>query len=141
MGTPNLQTQSGNRVQVELDGNILGLIQNVSFDDDYSNEPASGVGDIHTQEHVPTRATHTVTVSKMVLRQDKMRSAGIIPRNGDDVLKGIVFDIVVYDKDTGRMLRKAIGCSYNSGRTDINKHQILMASGTFNALDVQGEGA
>lgn len=140
MAIPNVKTQSGNRVQVELDGKVLGLIQNVSGDDDYANEPASGIGDIHPQEHVPTAARHTVTVSKMVLRQDVMRSAGIFLRNGDDALKGLVFDIVVYDKDTNRMLRKYIGCSFNSGRTDINKHAIIMASGTFNALDVQGEG-
>ena len=55
MATQNLKTRSGNLITVVFDGKQIGLVQNVRMNDDYSPEPASGVGDIHVEEYVPTR--------------------------------------------------------------------------------------
>lgn len=134
----NQKVRTGNRIVVVLDGKQVGLIQSVRMSDDYSPEPASGVGDIHTIEHVPTRASHTLSVSAMALNRGSMRSAGVTGENGDSVLQGLVFDIEVYDKDTGVQLRKYVGCTYASGDIDISKHAIVMTSATFLALDVVG---
>ena len=144
MGTPqfqtNLKTRSGNRVKVFLAGVQVGLIQSVRASDDYSPEPASGVGDIHVQEYVPTMARHMLSVSNMVLNVGNLRSVCITPENGDGVLKGLVFDFVTVSKDDGAVLRKYVGCSYASGDVDISKHAIVMQSSQFNCLDVQGLG-
>lgn len=136
----NLKVRSGNRIVVVLDGKQVGLLQNVRASDDYGPEPASGIGDIHAVEYVPTMARHTLSVSKMVLNVEKIREIGIFPENGDAVLQGLVFDFEQYDKDSGQLLRKYVGCSYASGDIDVSKHAIVMASGTFNALDVTGTG-
>lgn len=136
----NLKTRSGNRIAIVIDGKQYGLLQNVRASDDYGPEPASGIGDIHAIEYVPTMARHVLSISKMVLNADKLRADGIFPENGDAVLQGLVFDIEQYDKDTGAILRKYRGCSYASGDIDVSKHAIVMASGTFNALDVGGTG-
>lgn len=136
----NLKTRSGNRITVVLDGKQYGLLQSVRASDDYGPEPASGIGDIHAQEYVPSMARHVLSVSKMVLNADKMRADGIFPENGDAALQGLVFDIEQYDKDSGQLLRKYVGCSYASGDIEVSKHSIVMASGTFNALDVTGTG-
>lgn len=138
MAQQNLKTRSGNRLVVVLDGKQVGLVQSVRMSDDYSPEPASGIGDIHVQEYVPTMARHTLSVSNMVLNRGSLREAGIAPENGDAVLQGLVFDIEVYSRDDGALLRKYVGCSYASGDVDITKHAIVMASATFNALDVTG---
>lgn len=138
MAQQNLKTRSGNRLIVVLDGKQVGLVQSVRMSDDYSPEPASGIGDIHVQEYVPTMARHTLSVSNMVLNRGSLREAGIAPENGDAVLQGLVFDIEVYSRDDGALLRKYVGCSYASGDVDITKHAIVMASATFNALDVTG---
>jgi hypothetical protein len=138
MATQNLKTRSGNRIIPTFDGKIIGAIQSVRMSDDYAPEAMSGIGDIHAQEYVPSMARHTLTVSQMVLNTGSMRQAGIAAQNGDDVLQGLVFDIEVYSKDDGTLLRKYVGCSYASGDVDINKHAIVMSSGTFNALDVVG---
>lgn len=138
MATQNLKTRSGNRIVAVFDGKQIGLIQSVRMSDDYGPEPASGIGDIHVQEYVPTMARHNLSVSSMVLNSGSMRSAGIAMENGDAVLQGLVFDIEVYDKDTGDQIRKYVGCSYASGDLEISKHAIVMSSGTFNALDVVG---
>jgi hypothetical protein len=140
MATQNLKTRSGNRIAAVFDGKQIGLLQSVRMNDDYSPEPASGIGDIHVQEYVPTMARHSISVSAMVLNKGSMMSAGIAMENGDAVLQGLVFDIEVYDKDTGDLLRKYMGVSYASGDIDITKHAIVVQSGQFNALDVQGTG-
>lgn len=137
----NRKVKSGNRIVITYDGFQVGLIQSVRMNDDYSPEPASGIGDIHVAEWVPTMARHNLTVSRMILETDKMRERGIMSENGDAVLEGLVFDIETYAKDDGTLLRKYIGCSYASGDLEVSKHQILMGSGQFNALDVSGTGA
>lgn len=139
--TQNRKVRSGNRIAITFNGIQVGMIQSVRSNDDYAPEPASGIGDIHVQEYVPTMARHTLNVSRMVLENDKLREVGIFSENGDAVLQGYVFDIVHYDKDTGAELRKYTGCSYASGDLDVSKHAIVMSSGTFNALNVTGTGA
>lgn len=136
----NLQTHTGNRIVVEFDGKKIGAVQSARINDSYGLDDVSGIGDIHVIEHVPTKATHTVSVSNMVLFNKSMRRAGLVPENGDDALKGMVFDLVAYSKDTGEMLRKAIGCSYDSGDISIDAHRVVMASASFKALDVAGMG-
>jgi hypothetical protein len=136
----NVQVESGNRIIVTFDDKQIGLVQNVRMSDDYGPEPASGVGDIHVVEHVPTMARHMLSVSMMVLKKKSMRAAGITALNGDFALRGLVFDIVVMSKDDGSVLKKYSGCSYASGDVDVSKHQIVMASAQFNALDTDGDG-
>ena len=137
----NRKVRSGNRIVITYDGFQVGVIQSVRMNDDYSPEPASGIGDIHVQEWVPTMARHSLTVSRMILENDKMRERGIMSENGDAVLEGLVFDIETYAKDDGTLLRKYTGCSYASGDLEVSKHSILMGSGQFNALNVSGTGA
>lgn len=136
----NLKTRSGNRIAVIFDGKQIGLMQSVSMNDDYSPEPASGIGDIHVAEYVPTMARHSLNVSSMVLNKGSLRDAGIAVENGDDILRGLIFDIEVLSKDDGSLLRKYMGCSYASGSMEVSKHAIVMANGMFNALDVSGTG-
>lgn len=140
MSSINLKARSGNRVVVKLDGKDVGLIQSVRMSDDYSPEPASGIGDIHVAEYVPTMARHSLSISNMILFTGAMRQQGLTALDGDDVLQGKVFDIVVYSKDDGSELRKYMGCSYASGDVEVNKHAILMSNGMFNALNVSGQG-
>lgn len=139
MATQNVKTRSGNRIVIVFDGKQIGLLQSVRSNDDYGPEPASGIGDIHVWEHVPSMARHSLSVQAMVLIKGAMLEAGIAMENGDDVLKGLVFDIEHYDKDSGALLRKYTGCSYASGDIDISKHAIVMQSAQFNALDVSGK--
>lgn len=134
----NLKTRSGNRIVVVFGGAQVGLMQSARMNDDYAPEPASGIGDIHVQEYVPTMARHTINVQAMVLDVGALINAGAAMQNGDAVLQGLVFDFEVYSKDDGTLLRKYIGASYASGDLEVTKHAIVMQSGQFNALDVTG---
>ncbi|ECZ5235213.1 TPA: hypothetical protein ACNEJR_003651 [Escherichia coli] len=136
----NRNVRSGNQIKVLFDGKQIGLIQSLSCNDDYAPEPASGIGDIHVQEYVPTMARHSLSVSAMLLNKSQLQSAGIVPENGDAVLQGLVFDIEQYDNLTGVLLRKYTGVSYASGSIETTKHAIVTSSAQFNALDVSGDG-
>lgn len=135
----NIKVRSGNKTVVVINGAQVGLVQSVRGSDDYSPEPASGIGDIHAQEYVPTMARHTVNVSQMTLIQGSLRQVGAAIENGDQALAGIVFDIVVLDKQGGT-LRKYINCSYASGDVEVSAHKIVVSNAVFNALDVSGTG-
>ncbi|WP_295455301.1 hypothetical protein [uncultured Thiodictyon sp.] len=140
MATEHRIVQTGNRIEIQFDGKVIGLLQNLRPSDDMGLEPASGVGDIHVSEYVPTMARHHLTASTMVLFSGNLRDAGIATENGDSALKGLVFDICVYGKDpknTG-LLRKYIKCSYASGDVEIAKHAIVGSNVQFMALDVVG---
>ncbi|WP_443698654.1 hypothetical protein [Pseudomonas sp.] len=137
----NVKTQTGNRISVVFDGKVIGLVQSVNMNDSYGLEAASGIGDIHVQEHVPTMATHSLSVSTLLLKKGAMMQAGIVPENGEFALQGLVFDFEVYSKDDNTLLRKYIGVSYDSGGMDVSKHAIIVQNGQFKALDVTGTAA
>ena len=140
MAQTNVHARTGNRFLLVMDGITIGAAQNAQLSSDYGPEPVSGIGDIHAIEYAPTMARHSVSVSQMVIKRQSLLAQGLIPENGDAALRGLVFDIVTQDKDTGEVVQKFVGCSYASGDVEINKHQISMVSGQFNALDVVGTG-
>lgn len=137
----NKKVRSGNEIIVLFDGQQVGMCRSVRGSDDYAPDAASGIGDIHVAEYVPTQARHSLSVSNMVLIKSNMMALGITPENGDAVLQGLVFDLEWYSKSDGQLLRKYLGVSYASGDVDIQAHQIVVASGQFMALDVTGKGA
>lgn len=142
MATTNLQVRSGNKITVSVNTVNVGMVQSLRCSDDYSPEPASGIGDIHVQEYVPTVAKHTLSISMMVLLVKPLRTAvGDNAQfiNGDDMLKGQEYDILVMAKG-GATLRKYTGCSYASGDTEISAHKIVVSNAQFNARDVSESG-
>lgn len=136
----NLKVRSGNRTVVSFDDKDIGLVQSLRSSDDYGHEAASGIGDAHVQEYVPGQARHSISVTKMTLLKDLVRSAGIYAENADDVLKGRVFDITQYGKDENEILRKYTGCTFVSGDTETVAHRITTSNAQFMALDVSGTG-
>lgn len=134
----NIKTRSGNRISITYAGQQIGAMRSVRASDDYAPEPVSGIGDIHVIEYVPTVARHTLSCSQVVLIQGSMKQVGIAAENGDAVLQGLVFDVEIYSKDDGSLLKKYMGVSYASGDIEITANAILVASGTFNALDTSG---
>lgn len=135
----NLKVRSANLARVLIDGEEVGLMQNINMSDDYGPEGASGIGDIHVQEHVPTMARHSISCSKMALRTAGLYAKGIVPENGEDALRGLVVDIEVLDKNTGEVLRKYLSCTFASGSIEVSKHAIISYQSQWMALDVAGK--
>lgn len=141
MSRVNRVVKSANQIHAYMDGNKVGLGQSIDANDDYAPEPASGIGDIHAQEYVPTMARHNISMTKLILRRGAFRdNGGVFLENGDIALKGFVFDFIIVDSETNQKLRKYESCSYASGSVSIQKHSIVVSNATFNALDVKGAG-
>lgn len=140
MATVRRNVESANRIVLKIDGVQVGLARNLRPSDDYGLEGQYGIGDIHAQEFSPTQARHSLSLSDVAIKLGSLRSAGIIPENGDAVLQGLEFDILIQDKDTGTVKRKYIGCVYSSGDLDISANQVVSRSAQFMARDVQGTG-
>ena len=138
--TSNVRTISGNRIKILFGGSPVGLAQSVRFADSYGLEDASGIGDIHVIEHVPSKATHTISVTAMTLFVGNLRDQGISVVNGDNALQGLVFDVVIYSRDTGLPMRSAKSCSFDSGTVSVEAHRIVSVDAQFKALDVTGTG-
>lgn len=134
----NLQVQSGNNIAIVFDGKQIGAMQSVSMTDDYSPEPVYGIGDIDPIEHVPTAARYGLSCQNVILRKGAMRAAGLVPENGMAALQGLVFDVEVFDKGTGDLVRKHSGCTYASGSVDFSRNAIVMASAQFMCLGASG---
>lgn len=133
----NLQVRTGNKITVKINGKDVGLIQSIRSSDNYGLQEASGIGDIHVTEYVPSTAMHSLSVQTMVLYKNSLLQAGVSPENGDIVLTGLVFDIVITDKDKG-VLRTYLSCSYDSGDLEVSAHKIVSANCQFKALNVTG---
>lgn len=136
----NANVRSANRLAIVFDGKQIGALQSVRCSDDYGLEGVYGIGDIDPLEHVPTAARYTLSVSNVVFKTNQMRAAGIAPQNGQDALKGLVFDLESYDKDTGALLFAYRGVSYASGDMDISRNAIVMSNASFMALTKQDGG-
>jgi len=140
MATVNSNVQSGNRIVLTFDSNVIGFAQSFTLNEDYSPEPALGIGDIAPLEYVPTMARYQVHVQKMVMQKETLRTYGIQFENANDALSGRVFDILILDKLTGDMLKKIGGCTYASGNVELRKNAIVMSTVSFFALSVSGAG-
>lgn len=136
----NLKVRSANLARIVIDGDEVGLMQNVNMQDDYGPDGASGIGDIHVQEYVPSMARHTLSCSKMALRKAGLYAKGVVPENGEEALKGLVVDIEILDKSSGEVLRKYLNCTYASGSVEVQKHAIVSYQAQWMALDVAGAG-
>lgn len=136
----NLKVITGNRIKILFGGLPVGLAQSARFSDDYALEQASGIGDIHVIENVPSRANHTVSVTAMTLFTGNLRDQGVATVNGDSALLGLVFDIVIFSRDTGQPLRSAKSCSFASGTLSVEAHRIVSEEAQFRALDMTGTG-
>lgn len=130
-------TWSGNEVDVFFDDLKVPLVQTVSGDDAYNHEPASGVGDIHVQENVPTRAMHTITVDAMLFKKSDLIARGIIYENGDAALQGKTFSITIQSKK-GRVMKAWDDCKCDRARVTVRAHAVLVQDATFLALDTSG---
>lgn len=130
--------RTGNHIRITLDGKAVGLIKSLRGSDDYGPDAVSGIGDIHVLEYVPTIARHSCSAAFVCIKQDLLIRHGFIPENGTAALRGLVFDIEVFDKRGGELIKKYIKCSYASGDVAFEAHAIIMRNVQFNALDTSG---
>ena len=143
MSTPStVGTMTGNKIIITIDGKKVGMIQSLRASDDYGMQEVSQIGDIHVKEWVPSIARHTLTAAVVQLSTESLEAMNIAPKNGDDVMLGLVFDIIATKAAApNTVLFTYKSCSFAAGDIEITKHQIVARNATIMALDRSGDWA
>lgn len=154
--------RSGNRIVVLFGGKLVGLVQSVQLADDYGIQAANRLGSIESAELIPLEATHTITVSLMMLSKDTLYNTGkgttqtsetvLIPHSGVDptnrtgntsAINGKELDIVVHsireDGSLGDVLASYTRCVYASGTVDVSANRLTVSNATFRAVHRSGD--
>lgn len=120
------QTQTGNTIQIQIDGVVVGRIQSLSFREGWGTEPIYEIGSMLPAELVPMQWRGTITVDKYRLRKQAFEKLPI--KYGEDILKQKLFDIVILDKTDGSIIEKFMGCV----QSDVSSSQAANRPGTQN---------
>jgi len=134
---------SGNTIMVVIKNKPVGLLQDVTADEDFAPEPASGIGDPRVVEYVPTMYRISLAVSSMSLKKDSLFSVGVFPDNVDAYLATEPFTVVVIDKVSKKTIRQYNNCIFGRGTLSVRKHTIVSHNCTLlstEALSADAEG-
>lgn len=134
---------SGNSVLVVIKNKPVGLLQDVTADEDWQPEAASGIGDPRVVEYVPTMYRISLTVSSMSLKKDSLFSVGVFPENVDTYLATEPFTILVIDKVSKKTIRQYNNCIFGRGTLSVRKHTIVSHNCTIlstEALSGEADG-
>lgn len=134
----SLHAYEGNKTRVLLGKHELHLIQNVRVMDDYSPEPAQGIGNIKALEYVPTFARYTITTAGVLERNQGLVDDGIYPENAEEALKAQTFDIEIFDKQTGSLLKRYEKALCAQVSVTVRLHTLTLTDATFVAIDTGG---
>lgn len=137
---------TGNIVSVKMNGNTVGIIQNVGFQEGYGHQPVTGLGRVNPFEHAPGQARYSLSADWFRLRRTivnedippearNLEDSGIVPVVAADILQGLVFEIQVLDLVSGEPLWTWIDCSYDGGSMNVRKHDIVSQSCNFLGID------
>lgn len=123
MATPKVY--SGNTILIVIKNQPVGLLQDVTADEDFAPEPASGIGDARVVEYVPTMYRISLSVSSMSIKKDSLFSLGIFPESVDKYLAENPFVVQIIDKVTGKVVRYYNNCIFARGTVAVKKHTIV----------------
>jgi len=133
---------SGNTIMVVIKNKPVGLLQDMTADEDFAPEAASGIGDPRVVEWVPTMYRVSLTVASMSLKKDSLFNVGVFPEGIDKYLATEPFMVVVIDKVSKQTIRQYNNCIFSRGTVSVRKHTIVSHNCTLLATEaVAGDAA
>lgn len=132
---------SGNTIMVVIKNKPVGLLQDMTADEDFAPEPASGIGDPRVVEYVPTMYRISLAVSSMSLKKDSLFNVGVFPEGIDKYLATEPFTVVVIDKVSKKTIRQYNNCIFGRGTVSVRKHTIVSHNCTLLATEALGGDA
>jgi hypothetical protein len=133
---------SGNTIMVVIKNKPVGLLQDMTADEDFAPEAASGIGDPRVVEWVPTMYRVSLTVASMSLKKDSLFNVGVFPEGIDKYLATEPFTVVVIDKVSKQTIRQYNNCIFSRGTVSVRKHTIVSHNCTLLATEaVAGDAA
>ena len=123
-------TATGNRVVLQIKGQTIGVIQNCSFEDDFSLQSVDGLGDVEVVEHVVGAITHRISGEKYMVAADTLLKLQYVPTSAE-WLTAPELSVCVIDTVSGVTVEEYSGCKFNTHSRRYTKHQITGESFTI----------
>jgi hypothetical protein len=140
----NRQVRSANQVLIVVQNQVIGISKSCRIQADFALQDQAGIGDNVVIEYVPGIARITVSLSGILLLNQNLANAGILPSvSVRDILNGNVFDVGVYSTTAGSntpnaLLVKAISCMPSNMGYSVDMGQAMTYDHSFVALDLAG---
>lgn len=140
----NKQVRSANQVLITVQNQVIGIVSSCRIQADFALQDQAGIGDNVVIEYVPGIARITVSLSGILLINQNLANAGILPsKSVRDILNGTVFDVGVYTTTAGTntpgsLLVAAYSCTPANMSYSVDTGQALKYDHSFSALDLGG---
>jgi hypothetical protein len=96
-------------------------------------QDVDGLGSPETQELVPGKLGHSISLSRYFIYNKKLTDLGLVP-GSDEVLTSGALEIEVIDNVAGQTLELYTGCKAASHSRSYGKHVVSGENATFRAL-------
>ena len=128
-------TMTGNRALLKIKGTAIGagIVQSANVSDDFGMQRISGLGNPEAVELVIGEVTHTISLNKFFVYNQKLKDLGYMPESKDYLTSGEV-DIEIIDSISGQTMEHYTGCKMASCGRDYGKHAPVSESATFFAI-------
>ena len=131
------------RSLVIFEGVTIGVLSNITLDEDYNLVGVKGIGDFADQEEVATGFTGTFNYSSFILSNDKIKNLQYAERAGKSaqaIARAIMtqegFTLVLQDKIGQDNIATVSGCKMGHLTINASQGQILGRSGSGKYLDL-----
>jgi hypothetical protein len=130
---------SGHNIVISIGGNEVGGARSIRISQDFGVEPAHVIGTNAPVEHVPQRWSGTVNLEKFFIRKDMLGIATNMDISGPGILKTETVDIVVQDKDSGKTILRALGCTMQNSDINVQANAFTSESASFASKFIERE--
>jgi len=127
----------GARVHVAFEGTKIGVLTNITENEDYGVQGVYGIGNLTPQELVALRFSGTFNFSKLVLSSEKISELQYAERAGKDaaaVSRAILtkegFSVIIEDKYTKANIATIHGCILSNLSITVGENAIVTQNGS-----------
>lgn len=127
------ETMTGNRALIKIKGQVVGIIQSVTFSDDFGLQDVDGCGDVEAQELVVGKITHSISGDRYFVSKQNLRQQGLVPDSAA-WLTAPELEVEVQDTITGQPLEVYTGCKFATHTRRYTKHLVCGEDFTIRAM-------
>ncbi len=128
-----LNTMTGNRALFKIAGQVIGVAQNISFNDDAGLQDVDGLGNHESVEFVTGKVSYSISGDRYFVSNLMLNKVGLIP-GSDQWLTAPELEVEIIDKVSGATLELYTGCKFASHSRTYGKHTISGESFSLRAL-------
>jgi len=127
----------GARVHVVFEGTKIGVLTNITENEDYGVQGVYGIGNFTPQELVALRFSGAFNFSKLVLSSERIADLKYAERSGKDsgavareILNKEGFSVVIEDKYTKANIATIQGCIMSNLSITVGENAIVTQNGS-----------